>query len=69
MLGLSCGTEDLRPFLRHVGSSSLTRDQIQAPLHGELRVLVTAPPGEVPRLALFEVWLADSDLQEDTDLE
>ena len=56
-------------LLWHAGSSSLTRDQIQAPLHGELRVLATAPPGEVPRLALFEVWLADSDLQEDTDLE
>ena len=29
----------------HVGSSSPTRDRTQAPLHWELRVLVTEPPG------------------------
>ena len=54
---LCCGMQDLVPW---PGIKSR---------HGELRVLATAPPGEVPRLALFEVWLADSDLQEDTDLE
>ena len=33
-------------FVWHAGSSSLTRDGNPAPLHWELRVLATGPPGE-----------------------
>ena len=33
MPGLSCSTEDLRSSLWHVGSSYLTRDGTQPPLH------------------------------------
>ena len=31
VLGLSCDTWDIQSLLQHMGSSSLTRDQTQAP--------------------------------------
>ena len=49
-LGLSCGMEDLQ--LWHVGSSSLTRDQTQAPYIWEQAVLATVPPWK-PRRQTF----------------
>ena len=40
-LGLSTGLQDLQSSLRHVGSSSLTRDRTQ--------VLATEPAGKFPK--------------------
>ena len=38
------------------GSTSLTRDQTQAPLHWECRVLTTGPPGKSLIFATFLMW-------------
>ena len=42
---LSCSTWNLQPLLQYVGSSSLTRDQTQAPCI-ESAVLAIRPPGK-----------------------
>ena len=42
--------------LRHVGSSSLTRDRTWAPLHWEPRVLATGLPGKSPSLYILRPY-------------
>ena len=46
VLGLSRGMQALPSSFWHVGSSSLTRDQTEAPLHWEHRFLTPGPPGK-----------------------
>ena len=36
VLGLTCDTWDIKSLLQHMGSSSLTRDQTQAPCIGSM---------------------------------
>ena len=55
---LGCGMWDLEFW--EVGSSSLTRDQTQAPLHWEHRVLATGPSGKYsPYCFLFPCFSAN----------
>ena len=58
MLSLSCDMKDLSCSMRdlwfgHVGSSSVTRGQTQAP--GVGRVLTTGPPGKSLCLCLLKM--------------
>ena len=51
-VGVSCGIRDLQYSLRHVGSSSLTRNGTPAPCIGSVES-VTGPPGKSCKPGLF----------------
>ena len=56
--GLICSTQDLWCLLWHEGSSSLTSDWTQPPLHWECIVLATGPPGKSLSLLIFSFALS-----------